>query len=94
MVNECVKQLREEITKLLNEPVSSSNTTGKVITNMLVEGLIDYDDANRMLLDESMNLQEANEIKKILEICRERENDEEYPAEEVHKTIREKYFGS
>ena len=63
MTNKYIEQFKKDVEKLLQENISLSETKGKIITDMLVEGLIDCDDANKMLLDESIDANKAEEIK-------------------------------
>lgn len=70
-------------------------TKDQIITEMYQAGLLNEDDTARYLLDESVNASDMNEIKQMIELCRESRKANKYtPADEVHKKLWSKYFGS
>lgn len=65
----------------------------EIISEMLAEGLLSEDDAKRYLADKSVSADEMEEIKRLIQLCRDSRKSGKYtPAKEVHKMIRKKYF--
>lgn len=49
----------------------SENTKEQILIQMYQSGLLDEDDTKKYLSDESVNASQMNEMKQILELCRE-----------------------
>lgn len=71
-------------------------TKDQIVTEMYQAGLLNEDDTARYLIDESVSASDMNEVKQMIELCKERakSNSKSYTLEEVDKIIRGKYFAN
>lgn len=68
----------------------------QIITDMLDNGLLSDEDAERYRTDKSVSADEMEEIKQLMQLCQKRaeSKSKSYSLEEADRMVREKYFNN